>query len=126
MPRPSLVSPELAEAALSCGPLARARQLAIWVGQGRELTGTGVLRPADAAEACRVLGIELSPGRLRSAKDVPGLMRDWEVAVTAGFIEPGASRVYAASDLANLCPAHTASLLHALVCSTSWQLTFHG
>ena len=63
-------------------------------------------RPADAAEACRVLGIELPPGRLRSAKDVPGLMQDWEVAVTAGFIEPGASRVYAASDLADLGPAN--------------------
>jgi Plasmid pRiA4b ORF-3-like protein len=126
MPRPSLVSSELAEAALSCGPLARARQLATWIGQGRKLTSTGVLRPADAAEACRVLGVELPPGRLRSAKDVPGLMRDWEVAVTAGFIEPAASRVYAASDLADLGPANAERVLQAWVWSTSWQLGLPG
>src|SRR4030081_3333805 len=117
MPRPSLVSSELAEAALSCGALARAHQLATWVGQGGELTSTGVPRPADAAEACRVLGIELPPGRLRSAKDVPGLMQDWEVAVTAGFIEPGASRVYAASDLADLGPANAERVLRSWVWS---------
>jgi hypothetical protein len=122
MPGPSIVSSELAEAALSCRSLARARQLATWVGQGRELTSSGVLRPAAAAEACRVLGIELPPGRLRSAKDVPGLMQDWEVAVTAGFIEPGASRVYAASDLADLGPANAERVLQSWVWSNLWQL----
>ena len=48
--------------------------LAEWIGggadTGRELTTTGVLRPAVAAEACRALGIELPSGKLRSAKDV--------------------------------------------------------
>ncbi|HYZ54697.1 MAG TPA: plasmid pRiA4b ORF-3 family protein [Streptosporangiaceae bacterium] len=122
IPQPSLVSSELAEAALSCVPLARARELATWVGSGRELTSSGVLRPAAAAEACRVLGIELPPGRLRTAKDVPELMRDWEVAVTAGFIEPGASRVYAAGDLADLGPANAERVLRSWVWSASGQL----
>lgn len=104
IPVPSTVRPELAEAALSCFSLARARKLARWIGDGRQLTSSGVLRPALAVEACQVLGIELPPGRLRSALDVDELMRDWEVACTAGYILPGGSRVRAAGHLADTSP----------------------
>jgi hypothetical protein len=104
IPQPSAVTPELAEAALSCVPLARARKLAEWIGAGRQLTSSGVLRPALAIEACQVLGIELPPGRLRSALDVDELMRDWEVACFAGFILPVGSRVRASRRHADMSP----------------------
>jgi hypothetical protein len=81
-----VVSADLAAAALGCPALARARKLAEWVGPGRELTSTGVLRPAVAAEACRALGIQLPGGRLRSALDVDELMRAWMTAIDAEFV----------------------------------------
>jgi hypothetical protein len=76
----------LAAAALGCPAMVRARKLAAWVGPGRELTSSGVLRPAVAAEACRALGIAAPSGRLRSALDVDELMRDWMTAVAAGLL----------------------------------------
>jgi hypothetical protein len=85
-PSATAVSADLAEAALGCPALIRARKLAEWVGPGRELTSTGVLRPAVATEACRALGIQMPGNRLRSALDVDELMRDWTTAVDAGFV----------------------------------------
>jgi hypothetical protein len=104
IPQPSAVTPGLAEAALNCAPLARARKLAEWIGAGRQLTGSGVLKPALAADACRVLGIELPPGRLRTALDVDELMQDWEVACSAGYIVPSGGRVRATGRLADRSP----------------------
>ena len=104
IPQPSAVTPELAEAALNCVPLARARKLAEWIGPSRQLTSSGVLKPALAIEACQVLGIELPPGRLRTALDLDELMRDWEVACYAGYIIPRGSRVRAAARLADMSP----------------------
>src|SRR6266513_1646664 len=78
IPRPSAVTAEPAEAALNCVPLARARKLAEWIGASRQLTSSGVLKPVLATEACRALGIELPPGRLRTALDVDELMQDWD------------------------------------------------
>src|SRR5712691_3209230 len=88
---PALMPPapaalELAEAAFSCEPLSRARRLAKWVGLGKTLTASSVLRPADATQACRDLGIQLGRPRLRSALDVDDLMRDWVTAVAAGVL----------------------------------------
>lgn len=93
------VSADLADAALGCPALARARKLAEWVAPGRELTATGVLRPGLAAQACRALGISLPGARLRSALDVDELMRDWVVAVDAGFVVGHGRIAYAAPDL---------------------------
>ena len=104
IPQPSVVTPELAEGALNCVALVRARKLANWIGAGRQLTSSGVLKPALATEACRALGIELPPGRLRTALDVNELMQDWEVACFAGYIIPGGSRVRAADRLADSSP----------------------
>jgi hypothetical protein len=101
---PSALAREYAEAALSCNAIDRARRLAIWIGDGRELTGSGVLRPTVAAQACEALGIELPSTKLRSAGDVPELMHDWEMAKTAGFIEIGSKRANAAADVAELGP----------------------
>jgi hypothetical protein len=101
---PSALAREYAEAALSCQAIDRARRLAIWIGDGREVTASGVLRPAVAAQACEALGIELPSPRLRSAGDVPELMHDWEMARTAGFIEIGSKRANAVADLLELGP----------------------
>lgn len=95
---PTLISPEVAETALSCPALTRARNLAEWVGPGRTLTASGVLRPAEAVQACRDLGIELPGPRLRSALDVPDLMRDWMTAAAAGFLEMDGRRVRSAQE----------------------------
>jgi Plasmid pRiA4b ORF-3-like protein len=98
-PSAAMVPPELADAAWSCPALTRARRLAGWVGPGRTLTASGVLRPAEAAQACRDLGIELARPRLRSALDVEELMQDWVTAAAAGFLEIDGRRAWAAPDL---------------------------
>jgi hypothetical protein len=69
-----------------------ARELAEWIGDMRELTSKGVLRPAAAVEACRALGIELPSGKPRSAKDVPELQQAWEVAVAGELVLVTANR----------------------------------
>src|SRR5215472_12310325 len=99
---PESASPELAAAALACAPLARALKLAEWVGTGRALTSTGVLRPAEATRACLDLGIELAGPKLRSALDVDELMRDWDTALVAGFLLIDGRRVWAAQDLPDM------------------------
>lgn len=106
MPQP-LPLPELAAGALASPPLARACWLADWIGGGRELTGTGVLRPAIALEACAALGIELPPGtsRLRSARDVEELHQAWEAAVAAGLVTVAAGRAWASADAPGLAEA---------------------
>jgi hypothetical protein len=81
---PSVVTSELADAALASSALSRALELAKWIGDEKELTASGTLRPADAAEACRALGIEL-----------PELGPVWEVARDAGFITPTGGSVRA-------------------------------
>ena len=96
---------ELAQAALASLPLTRACQLAEWIGDGRELTTSGVLRPAVAVQACRELGIELPSGKLRSAKDVTELQQAWQVAVAAEFVLVAANRVRAARDVAEFVRA---------------------
>lgn len=69
------------------------------MGKGKTLTASGVLRPADAAQACRDLGIETPGPRLRSALDVQELMRGWLIAVTVGFLEMDGRRAWAAPGL---------------------------
>jgi hypothetical protein len=112
-PFAGVVSADLADAALACTALARARKLAEWVGPGRELTSSGVLRPAAAAEACRALGIPLPGTRLRSALDVDVLMRDWEAALDAGFVVADGRRASAAPGLT--APPDPESVLNAWV-----------
>jgi hypothetical protein len=92
----------LARTALSTVPLTRALALAQWTGAGRELTTTGVLRPAVAVEACRMLGIAVPSGKLRSAKDVPELDQAWAVALAADLVLVTADRASAAPDVAEL------------------------
>jgi hypothetical protein len=100
------MTPEaLAQAALSAAPLTAALRLADWIGGGRELTSTGVLRPALAVEACQLLGIDLPSGKLRSAKDVPALQQAWDVALAGGLVLVARARARAASDVPDLLRA---------------------
>jgi len=78
--------PELTEAALACQTLAGARRLAGWVGSGRNLTARGLLRPAEAVQACRDLDIAFPGPRLRSAQDVMELDMYWQTALGAGLV----------------------------------------
>jgi hypothetical protein len=87
-----LTTQEIAAAALSCAAFADAVKLAAWLGPGRELTASGVLRPAIAVQACQALGIPLASGKLRSAMDVPELERAWTVALAAGLVLVAANR----------------------------------
>ena len=92
----------LARTALTAVPLTRALALAEWTGARPELTTTGVLRPAVAVEACRVLGIGLRSGKLRSAKDVPELDQAWAVALAADLVRVTANRASAEPGVAEL------------------------
>ena len=92
----------LARTALTAVPLTRALALAQWTGASRELTTSGVLRPAVAVEACRVLGIDVPSGKLRSAKDVRELDQAWAVALAADLLQVTANRVSAAPAAAEL------------------------
>lgn len=87
-------SPEqLALTARTCPVLATAQTLAEWVGAGREVTTSGVLKPAAAVEACDLLGVEAPSRKPRSAMDIAELMMVWAAASAAGFIEVSGSRV---------------------------------
>jgi Plasmid pRiA4b ORF-3-like protein len=90
------VSPEkLALEARSCSAFASAQTLAEWVGPGRKVTAQGVLKSADAVEACDALGIEAPSRKPRSALDIHELMAVWATAFTAEFIEVSDGRVTA-------------------------------
>ena len=121
--QPSAVTPELAEAALSCAPLAQARKLAEWIGPVKPLTGTGVLKPALAIEACHALGIEPPPGRLRTALDLEELMDVWDAACLAGYIVPNGSRVRTTVRLADMAPQN---VLRSWLRAVSAQLGLPG
>jgi hypothetical protein len=55
-----------------------------------------------AVEACRVLGIGLPSGKLRSSKDVPELDQAWAVALAADLVMVTANRASAAPGVAEL------------------------
>ncbi|OPC80629.1 hypothetical protein B4N89_06345 [Embleya scabrispora] len=92
---------ELARAASAAPLFAAALTLARWVGRGRPVTATGVLRLAPAAEAVRLLGIDEPVAGVRSARDVEPLHQVWSIACTAGLIEVG-RRVATAGELARV------------------------
>jgi hypothetical protein len=94
--KPTAITKELAQAALACQPLSQALKLAEWVGDGKAITASQVLRPAEVAEACAALGITLPHGKkkVRSAQDVPELDAAWDVARNAGLITLNAKQAF--------------------------------
>lgn len=61
--------------------------LAGWVGRGKNVTSTGVPKPADAAAAARACGLGVPPGKITRAARVPGLVEAWDLALAAGLVE---------------------------------------
>jgi hypothetical protein len=90
---------DLADAARAGAAVSSAQALAEWIGAGRALTASGVLKPAAAAEVCDLLGIELPSKKPRSALDIDELMMVWSVAASAGFIEVVGKQVTAGAGL---------------------------
>ncbi|GAA1971732.1 hypothetical protein GCM10009754_52620 [Amycolatopsis minnesotensis] len=61
-----------------------------WVGDGKPVTGKGVLRPADLRIASAATGVPI-PAKFRSAADVPRWRRLWSAAVATDLISLEAS-----------------------------------
>lgn len=92
----SVMTADLAEAALTSEEFSRALKLAEFVGSGKEVTESGVLVPAAAAEACELLGIDFPDGGLTE------LIRLWDLALFSGLVEFSADRACATAKLADL------------------------
>lgn len=115
---------ELAIAARACAPLATAKKLAAWVGEGRPVTTARVLASPAAAEAIRVLGLRpplddpeldarqeamfLVPDRDTGdrARRSTELSRVWDLALDVGFLSVAAD-VVAAGPAVDRWPAGT-------------------
>ncbi|REE98702.1 hypothetical protein [Thermomonospora umbrina] len=94
--------PELAEDARVCHLLARARELAEWLGdEGRVCPRLEELGATDALEAARDLGVPASdPAAVRGLRDLPELRRLWRVAVDCGFVDFDGDRAGCAAQVA--------------------------
>jgi len=91
----------LADQARASRTLARARELALWVGERPRATKTGELTTADTVTAARALGIPLahraadsdalpgmpSPPAIRGMRDLPELVHLWWLADDVEFLE---------------------------------------
>jgi hypothetical protein len=75
---------ELVAAARESVVLARARELAVWVGERRQVTEDEDLTPADTAQAAALLGIEVDGEP--DMPDVPELVLLWDVAVAVDLV----------------------------------------
>jgi hypothetical protein len=89
----------LAAAAKQCAALRNGSALAVWVGAGRPVTATRVLRRTDIPLAERVLGVEVSQ-RVRSAADLPALHYAWTAALGVGLLSISSGRAVAGPALA--------------------------
>lgn len=101
----------LARAAARTSPLADLLVLAAWLGPGRGLTETGMLRPEDVRAA--VVELDLIPATteaqeltrdhelrdLRAARDVPEFLTLWLTAVDLGLIEVHAGRAHPSAEV---------------------------
>ncbi|WP_155336782.1 hypothetical protein [Acrocarpospora corrugata] len=85
--RTATQEPPLVRAAAATPVLRGLRGVAAWVGEGVAVTATGLPRPGDIPDLCRVLGIEPPAVRIRTAGRVPWLMSLWAVARAADVIQ---------------------------------------
>jgi len=87
---PALISAGLAAAAAITPEMSALRTLTGWVGDGKEVTGSELLRPGLVPEICALLGIDLPAGaKVRSAADVEPLCALWDTARAAGLVTVG-------------------------------------
>lgn len=75
---------ELATAARAVPLIAKARDLAVWVGSGRHVGEETLLSEAEVGEALDIVGLP----KPASGEDVPQLWNIWNLAVDLEFIEP--------------------------------------
>jgi hypothetical protein len=86
---------EIAEPARRCPVMSRARTLATWVGEGKQVTAKAVLRRADVAAATAAIGVP-DPGWVRTAADLEALHRPWVAAQACGLLSLDGDRATAA------------------------------
>ncbi|MEV5897839.1 hypothetical protein [Nonomuraea fuscirosea] len=89
---------ELAAAAREVPLVAKARDLAVWVGSGRRVGEDTLLTDAEVEEALRATGLPRPETDGPIAEAVPQLWNIWNLAVDLEFLEPGEAGTVAVQD----------------------------
>ncbi|MEV0144283.1 MULTISPECIES: hypothetical protein [unclassified Nonomuraea] len=89
---------ELAAAAREVPLIAKARDLALWVGSGRRVGEDTLLSDAEVEEALTAVGLPRPETEGSLAEAVPQLWNVWNLAVDLEFLEPGEGNTVAVQD----------------------------
>ncbi|WP_020543979.1 hypothetical protein [Nonomuraea coxensis] len=89
---------ELAAAARQAPLIAKARDLALWVGSGRRVGEDTLLSDAEVEEALAAVGLPRPEVEGPIAEAVPYLWNIWNLAVDLEFLEPGEGSTVAVQD----------------------------
>ncbi|MEO3887590.1 hypothetical protein [Nonomuraea sp. B5E05] len=89
---------ELAAAAREAPLIAKARDLAVWVGSGRRVGEDTLLSDAEVEEALAAVGLPRPQTEGPVAEAVPYLWNIWNLAVDLEFLEPGDANTVAVQD----------------------------
>ncbi|MEV0615560.1 hypothetical protein AB0I81_19745 [Nonomuraea sp. NPDC050404] len=89
---------ELAAAARQAPLIAKARDLAVWVGSGRRVGEETLLTDAEVEEALTATGLPRPETDGPVAEAVPQLWNIWNLAVDLEFLEPGEAGTVAVQD----------------------------
>ncbi|NUW45308.1 hypothetical protein [Nonomuraea rhodomycinica] len=89
---------ELAAAAREVPLIAKARDLAVWVGSGRRVGEDTLLSDAEVEEALAAVGLPRPETEGSLAEAVPQLWNVWNLAVDLEFLEPGEGNTVAVQD----------------------------
>ncbi|MFC5816045.1 hypothetical protein ACIBF7_31775 [Nonomuraea sp. NPDC050478] len=89
---------ELAAAARGVPLIAKARDLALWVGSGRRMGDDTLLSDAEIEEALATVGLPRPETSGPLAESVPQLWNVWNLAVDLEFLEPGEGNTVAVQD----------------------------
>ncbi|MCK2212729.1 hypothetical protein MF672_002790 [Actinomadura sp. ATCC 31491] len=89
---------ELAAAARQAPLIAKARDLALWVGSGRRVGEDTLLSDAEVEEALAAVGLPRPDTDGPIAEAVPQLWNIWNLAVDLEFLEPGEGNTVAVQD----------------------------
>ncbi|MFI6598017.1 hypothetical protein ACIBHX_17310 [Nonomuraea sp. NPDC050536] len=89
---------ELATAARQVPLIAKARDLALWVGSGRKVGDDSLLSDSEVEQALETIGLERPDAEGPLAESVPQLWNIWNLAVDLEFLEPGEGNTVAVQD----------------------------